>query len=86
MEIKFTPQFSHWSPAQVVAQAYGTDSYSSNSYNGPTTTSITPGAPNTGFFTEPTPTNLSILLTIAIAIGVVSFLSTRAVRRYLRRK
>lgn len=86
MEIKYTPQPSYWSSAQVVAQAYGTDSYSSNSYNGPLTTSTVPGAPNTGFFTEPTPASFSALLALALIVGTISFLVTRAIRRHLPRK
>ena len=73
----------------LVAQAYGTDSYSTSTYNGTTTTTTTPpptgpGAPQTGYFTDPPLFTFPLLLGIAIVVGSLSFVLSRILRR--RRK
>lgn len=81
MDTKYSLHLTDQPPVQVVAQAYGIDSYSSNTYNGQPVTSIIPGVPNTGFFAEPPIVILPTLLAIAVVVGTISFLITRAVRR-----
>lgn len=84
MHVNNTPYTSPWSPIQVVAQAYGMNTYSGNSYNGNTDTSTTtaPQAPSTGFLAEPPLVTVPLLLIVAILVGATSFFITRAIRRH----
>ena len=73
----------------LVAQAYGTDSYNTSTYNGDTTTAVTappsgPSAPQTGYFTDPPLFTFPLLLGVAIVVGSLSFVLSRILRR--RRK
>lgn len=71
---------------QVLAQAYGTDSYGTSSYNGDPSTeeSSNPLSPNTGFFAQPPIVVFPTLLVVAILLGTISFLIARKLRQ--RRK
>ena len=81
MEVRHSPQSPVWTPTYTVAQAYGTSTYSGNTYNGDASTSTSPQAPSTGFFTEPPIVTIPLLLIVAVLVGIASFLISRAVRR-----
>jgi predicted S18 family serine protease len=85
MEVQHTPQSPVLAPAQAVAQAYGTNTYSGNTYNGDLTTSTSPQAPSTGFFAEPPIVTIPLLMIAAILVGITSFLIARAIRRSRRK-
>jgi hypothetical protein len=85
MEVQLSPQSPVWIPAYTVAQAYGTNTYSGNTYNGDVTTSTSPQVPDTGFFAEPPIVTIPTLMITAVLVGVTSFLITRAVRRGRRK-
>lgn len=91
-----SPLVSH-TVLQIAAQAYGSDAYSSNNYNGtgtapsptptpaatptPTTSTTGPAAPLTGYFAEPPIFTFPLLLVGAIIIGTASFLISRRLRQ-----
>lgn len=65
---------------QVVAEAYGTSTYSSNSYNAATTTT-SPLPPQTGVWLHSPAIDLGILLMLSLVVGTISYTIAR-----LRRK
>ena len=83
MIAEFTRHLTPTSPLQVLAQAYGTDAYGSNSYNGqPTTMTTTPPLPpNTGLHLPSSPTDIALLLVIAVMVGSLSYALSRLMRR-----
>lgn len=71
-------------PLPVLAQAYGTSSYSSNSYNGLSTapsTTPAPLPPNTGFLMQSPLIDIPLLLILAVVVGTLTFAISRALRR-----
>lgn len=85
-------EFSTYSPfassLQVLAQAYGTDAYNSNSYNGRSATSQTtpPLPPNTGLHLPSSTADIALLFALALIVGSLSYAITRLLRRRPRHK
>lgn len=84
MTAEFSLQYKTFTTLQVLGQAYGADSYSSNSYNGQqtTATTATPLAPNTGLHLPSSTGDIVLLFVLALVVGSVSFALSKLLKRY----